>query len=71
MAASERLSTLAAELVRNDVKVIVGNASAMKAVMAATKTVPIVFVSGNDPVTGGLVANLQPARRQHHGRELF
>jgi len=54
----ERLSTLATELVRNDVKVIVGNASAMAAVMAATKTVPIVFVSGNDPVTGGLVANL-------------
>ena len=54
----ERLSALAAELVRNDVKVIVGNASAMKAVMAATKTVPIVFVSGNDPVIGGLVANL-------------
>jgi putative tryptophan/tyrosine transport system substrate-binding protein len=54
----ERLSTLATELVRNDVKVIVGNASAMEAVMAATKTVPIVFVSGNDPVTGGLVANL-------------
>ena len=55
---NERLSTLAKELVRNDVKVIVSNASAMKAVMAATTTVPVVFVSGNDPVTGGLVTNL-------------
>ena len=54
----ERLATLAAELVRNDVKVIVGNASAMAAVMAATKTVPIVFVSGNDPVIHATILSL-------------
>jgi putative ABC transport system substrate-binding protein len=54
----ERLSALATELARNDVKVIVANSGAMAAVMAVTKTVPIVFVSGEDPVTSGLVANL-------------
>ena len=68
---NERLSTLAKELVRNDVKVIVSNASAMKAVMAATTTVPIVFVSGNDPGDRRPGHQPAPARRQHHRRELF
>lgn len=54
----ERLSALVTELVRNDVKVIVANFGAMAALTAATKTMPIVFVSGDDPVTSGLVANL-------------
>jgi putative ABC transport system substrate-binding protein len=54
----DRLSALAADLVRRDVTVIVANYGSMAAAMAATKTIPIVFVSGEDPVTGGLVANL-------------
>jgi putative tryptophan/tyrosine transport system substrate-binding protein len=48
----------AADLVRREVTVILANYGAMPAAMAATKTIPIVFVSGEDPVTGGLVANL-------------
>jgi putative ABC transport system substrate-binding protein len=53
-----RVSALANELVRSHVNAIVCNYGAMAAVAAATKTVPVVFVSGEDPVTGGLVANL-------------
>src|SRR5262245_54796023 len=45
-----QLSTLAIELVRRNVNVIVCNYGSMLAVMAATKTVPVVFVSGEDPV---------------------
>jgi ABC-type uncharacterized transport system substrate-binding protein len=53
-----RMSALAADLVRRGVTVILANYGAMPAAMAATKTIPIVFVSGEDPVIGGLVANL-------------
>jgi putative ABC transport system substrate-binding protein len=53
-----RLPALAAELVRRPVDVIVGNYSAMPAVMAATKSIPVVFVSGADPVRAGLVQSL-------------
>src|SRR5262245_57787423 len=52
------LPALAADLVRHQVTVIVANYGAMPAVMAATTTIPIVFVSGEDPVTGGLVTSL-------------
>ena len=53
-----RLPVLAAELVNRPVAVIVTNYGSMAAVMAATKTIPIVFTSGEDPVSGGLVTNL-------------
>jgi len=56
----ERLSEMAAELVARKVAVIVaagGNAPA-KAAKSATNTTPIVFISGGDPVRGGLVAHL-------------
>jgi putative ABC transport system substrate-binding protein len=54
----DRLSALIADLVRRPIKVIVGNSLAARAAKAATTTVPIVFVSGIDPVQDGLVTSL-------------
>jgi putative ABC transport system substrate-binding protein len=54
----DRLPGLAAELVSRGVDVIVCNNSATPAVMAATTSIPIVFVIGGDPVRTGYVRNL-------------
>ena len=56
----ERLSELAAELVRRRVAVIaaVGGNNSAFAAKAATTEIPIVFTSGADPIKVGLVSNL-------------
>ena len=57
---NERLPALAADLVREDVDVIVVAAagSGASAVRDATKTIPIVMVGVTDPVGTGLIASL-------------
>jgi len=56
---SDRLPTLAAELVGRHVPVIVSSAiNATVAAKAATSTIPVIFAVNNDPVAFGLVASM-------------
>jgi len=54
----DRLPTLAAELVRRRVAVIVANGRAAQTAKETIATIPIAFVAGFDPVDVGLVASM-------------
>jgi putative tryptophan/tyrosine transport system substrate-binding protein len=55
---AHRLPALVADLIRQQVALIVGNTPSALAAKAATTTVPIVFVTGGDPVIDGFVTSL-------------
>jgi putative ABC transport system substrate-binding protein len=54
----DKLTALVSDFTRRPVAVIVGDNPSALAAKAATTTVPIVFATGGDPVTDGLVASL-------------
>src|SRR5262249_16427807 len=55
---ADKLPSLVADLLRQQVALIVGNTPSALAAKAATTTVPIVFATGSDPVREGLVTSI-------------
>ncbi|THD73190.1 MAG: ABC transporter substrate-binding protein [Bradyrhizobium sp.] len=56
---SERLASLATELVQSPVAAIIaGSGPSVSAARAATRSIPIIFFTGYDPVESGFVASL-------------
>src|SRR3974390_811267 len=69
----ERLSEMAADLVRRKVAVLVatGGSPSIVAAKAATSTIPIVFTTGADPVRLGFVTSLSHPGGNITGVNLF
>lgn len=69
----EQLPSLAAELVQQQVSLIFtgGGAVSTLAAKAATRTIPIVFVVGDDPVRAGIVASLNRPESNATGVSLY
>jgi putative ABC transport system substrate-binding protein len=65
----DRLPGLASDLVRQQAAVIVANSLATRAAKTVTTAVPIVFVSGEDPVRSGLVDSVRRAADARSGDE--
>jgi putative ABC transport system substrate-binding protein len=58
--AFDRLPEMAADLIRNNVDVIaaVSGDPSIRAAMSASSSIPVIFITGSDPVQTGLVASL-------------
>jgi len=67
----DRVPALAADLVRRHVALIVTNGPTAGPAKTATKTIPIVFVTGVDPIAGGLVDSLSRPTGNATGLSLF
>jgi putative ABC transport system substrate-binding protein len=67
----DRLPALASELVRRHVAAIIGNVVAVDAARAATATIPIIFVTGEDPVASGLVNSMSRPEANLTGATFF
>jgi putative ABC transport system substrate-binding protein len=67
----ERLPVLAADLVSRQVTVIFANSPSIAPIKALTNTIPIIFLSGGDPVWLGFVASLNRPGRNVTGVNIF